>query len=321
MGSRAIIPKSRMARDRERNMPSKDLYRDLVENMHDGIYFVDRERLITYWNKGAERITGYSAAEVVGKSCADNILVHVDPSGRQLCKGSCPLVAAMADGAPHEAEVYLHHKQGHRLPVWVRTSPLPTADGRFTGAVEIFTEISSRQALQEQVEELKKLALVDELTGLPNRRHLEAQLHSRLEELRRSGAGFGLLFMDIDHFKQFNDRYGHDIGDQVLTIVASTLSLSVRPFDTMCRWGGEEFAGIFPHTDVATLQGIAERLRVLVAHSRVSTGIGVLTVTVSIGGTLARPEDSAAALVKRADTLMYASKANGRNQVTLEEAG
>ncbi|HSO59854.1 MAG TPA: sensor domain-containing diguanylate cyclase [Desulfobacterales bacterium] len=298
-------------------MPSNDLYRDIVENMHDGVYFVDRERRITYWNKGAERITGYAAAEVVGKSCADNILVHVDAIGRQLCKGSCPLVAAMADGAPHEAEVYLHHKQGHRLPVWVRTSPLPAADGSFAGAVEIFTEIRSRQALQEQVEELKKLALVDTLTGLRNRRHLETQLHARLEELRRSGIGFGLLFLDIDHFKQFNDRHGHDVGDQVLTIVANTLSLSVRPFDIMCRWGGEEFAGIFPHTDAATLEAIAERLRILVAHSRVNTGSAMLTVTVSIGGCLAKVEDSAASLVKRADTLMYASKADGRNRVTI----
>ena len=102
--------------------PSEDLYRTIVENMHDGLYFVDRERRITYWNRGAERITGYSAAEVVGTSCADNILVHVDALGRQLCQGSCPLIAAMADGAAHEAEVFLHHKQGHRLPVWVRTS-------------------------------------------------------------------------------------------------------------------------------------------------------------------------------------------------------
>jgi diguanylate cyclase (GGDEF)-like protein/PAS domain S-box-containing protein len=302
-------------------MPSEELYRDIVENMSDGIYFVDRERRITYWNKGAERITGYSAAEVVGKSCADNILVHVDAIGRQLCQGSCPLIASMDDGAAHEAEVYLHHKLGHRLPVWVRTSPLRAADGGFAGAVEVFTEVSSRQALQEQVEELKKLALVDALTGLPNRRHLEAQLHSRLEELRRSGVGFGLLFMDIDHFKQFNDRYGHDVGDQVLAVVASTLSLSVRPFDVVCRWGGEEFAGIFPHTDTPTLQGIAERLRILAAHSQIVTGSGVVTLTVSIGGTLARPEDSSAALVKRADTLMYASKTQGRNRVTVEGAG
>ncbi|MCU0559186.1 MAG: sensor domain-containing diguanylate cyclase [Desulfobacterales bacterium] len=299
-------------------MPSADLYRDLVENMHDGVYFVDRDRRITYWNKGAERITGYAAAEVVGKSCADNILVHVDAIGRQLCHGSCPLVASMADGAPHEAEVYLHHKQGHRLPVWVRTSPLLDDHGGFAGAVEMFTDISPRQELAQQVEELKKLALVDALTGLPNRRHLEAQLHSRLEELRRSGAGFGLLFVDVDHFKQVNDRYGHDTGDQVLKTVANTFSHSVRPFDVVGRWGGEEFAGLFPHTDRQTLRGLAERLRVLVAHSQVGAGSVELGVTVSIGGSVAKPEDSAAALLKRADTLMYASKANGRNRVTID---
>jgi diguanylate cyclase (GGDEF)-like protein len=93
----------------------------------------------------------------------------------------------------------------------------------------------------------------------------------------------------------------------------------VRPFDVVCRWGGEEFVGVFPHADAATLQGIAERLRILVAHSRVNTRIGVPTVTVSIGGTLAEPGDSAASLVKRADTLTYASKTDGRNRVTVVE--
>ena len=87
----------------------------------------------------------------------------------------------------------------------------------------------------------------------------------------------------------------------------------------MCRWGGEEFAGIFAHTDVATLLGLAERLRILVAHSRASTGSGALTVTVSSGGALAKAEDPVAALVKRADTLMNASKTNGRNRVTVAE--
>jgi diguanylate cyclase (GGDEF)-like protein/PAS domain S-box-containing protein len=299
------------------DMKARDIYRDIVENMHDGLYFVDRKRRITYWNKGAERITGYAADEVVGSSCADNILMHVDADGQSICRGSCPLLATIGDGQPRENEVYLHHKQGHRLPVWVRTAALYDADGEISGAVEVFTDIGSRRALQNQVEELKKLALMDALTGLPNRRHLESQLHSRLEELRRSGVGFGLLFMDIDHFKQFNDRYGHDIGDQVLTIVANTLSLSVRPFDSVCRWGGEEFAGVFPHTDPAALHRIAERLRVLVAHSRANTGIGVLTVTVSIGGTVARADDSAESLLKRADTFMYDSKASGRNRVTV----
>jgi diguanylate cyclase (GGDEF)-like protein/PAS domain S-box-containing protein len=298
-------------------MPTEDFFRNIVENMHDGVYFVDRRRRITFWNKGAERITGYCAAEVVGKSCADNILVHVDSLGRQLCQSSCPLVAAMGDGTPQEAEVFLHHKQGHRLPVWVRISPLRGEDGSFIGAVELFTDISTRHVVQEQVEELKKLALIDSLTGLPNRRHFEAQLHSRLEEWRRNRLVFGLLFIDIDHFKQFNDRYGHDVGDQVLAVIGNTLALAIRPFDVLCRWGGEEFAGIFPHADLAALDGIGHRLRTLVAHSKVSTGSAELFVTVSIGGTISAPEDSVASILKRADTLMYASKTSGRNQVTI----
>jgi diguanylate cyclase (GGDEF)-like protein/PAS domain S-box-containing protein len=299
-------------------MPSDALFRDILENMHDGVYFVDRRRRITYWNKGAERITGYAAGEVVGSACSENILIHVDALGRELCQGSCPLIAAMADGEPHQAEVFLHHKQGHRLPVWVRTSPLRDEKGEFTGAVELFTDMTSRQALQAQLEELKKLALLDALTGLPNRRHMENQLHARMEELRRSRLGFGLLFIDIDHFKRLNDRYGHDLGDRVLAVVARTLSLSVRPFDMVGRWGGEEFVGILPHTGLQTLRGIAERLRILVVHSRIAANEDALAVTVSVGGTLARPEDSAETLLKRADLLMYASKENGRNRVTVE---
>src|SRR5512138_2216566 len=138
-------------------MQSDHLYRTIVENMQDGVYFVDQDRRITYWNRAAERITGYTAAEVVGRGCADNFLVHVDATGRQLCDGSCPLVDSMQDGRAHEAEVYLHHKQGHRLPVWVRTAPILGSDGRFIGAVETFTDISGRLALQEQIEMLRKL--------------------------------------------------------------------------------------------------------------------------------------------------------------------
>jgi diguanylate cyclase (GGDEF)-like protein len=224
----------------------------------------------------------------------------------------------MADGASHEAEVYLHHKQGHRLPVWVRTTPLLDAEGGFAGAVEMFTEISSRLALSQQVEELKKLALIDPLTGLSNRRHMEAQLHSRLEELRRSGIGFGLLFIDIDHFKQVNDRHGHDAGDKVLTTVANTLSHSVRPFDLVGRWGGEEFVGVFPHTQAPDLRRIADRLRVLVAHSPANTDAGPLAVTVSIGGAVAAIDEPPAALLKRVDNLMYQGKMSGRNRITVE---
>jgi diguanylate cyclase (GGDEF)-like protein len=137
--------------------------------------------------------------------------------------------------------------------------------------------------------------------------------------MTRYGLRFGLLIIDVDHFKQFNDQYGHDTGDLVLQSVANTLLCCIRPFDAICRWGGEEFSGIFPNIDLTTLEEIAERLKMLVQHSEVQTDDGLLSVTVSIGGTMAKDNDTTASLVKRADALMYVSKKEGRNRVTVDK--
>src|SRR5512146_1588532 len=100
----------------------KDFYKDIIDNLYDGIYFVDRDRVITYWNKGAERITGYSSTQTIGRSCRDNLLNHVTASGIQLCQNHCPLAAVMEDGKEREVEVFLHHANGHRLPVAIRAA-------------------------------------------------------------------------------------------------------------------------------------------------------------------------------------------------------
>jgi len=100
----------------------KDFYESIIENLYEGLYFVDRNRVIKYWNKAAEQISGYTANEVVGKSCSDNILNHVDSKGNNLCTGMCPLAATITDGKPREDEVYMHHKNGHRIPFSVRVS-------------------------------------------------------------------------------------------------------------------------------------------------------------------------------------------------------
>ena len=114
-------------------------YQDLLDQVSDGVYFVTLDRRITYWNGGAERITGYSADEVQGHSCAEGILRHVNGAGRQLCVQGCPLRAVMKDGKPREAHVYLHHKDGQRIPVTVRGQALRDADGEIVGSVEVFS--------------------------------------------------------------------------------------------------------------------------------------------------------------------------------------
>lgn len=160
-------------------------YARILDNLHDGLYFVDTNRRITYWNNGAERITGFLAAEVVGRSCADNILTHVDGEGNSLCFGCCPLAASITDGRMREAEVYLHHKDGHRVPVFVRVSALCDSGGKVLGGLELFTDMSAILVHSARVQELEKLAMLDTLTRLANRNYLEREFRARFEKLKR----------------------------------------------------------------------------------------------------------------------------------------
>lgn len=293
-------------------------YPDLLDKMPDAIYFVDTARNITYWNKAAEKVTGYREKDVLGKSCADNILVHVDDRGESLCLGKCPLAATMADGVSREAEVYLHHKNGHRVPVLVRISPLRDVQGNIIGGAELFTDNSSKEAMLLRIKELEELAMIDTLTRLANRRYIESELEVRVQEKRRYNLPFGLLFMDIDHFKRFNDDYGHDIGDRALIAVANTLRSLARPYDLIGRWGGEEFIAIVRNVDMALLTTIGERLRSLVEMTYIDVDGKNIGITLSVGAAIARDDDTPVSILKRSDMLMYLSKENGRNCLTAE---
>ena len=290
---------------------------DVLENLHDGLYFTDTHRVITFWNHAAERITGYTAAEVLGRSCAANILVHVDTDGRSLCGGLCPLAMAMADSVGREAEVFLRHKDGHRVPVLVRTGPLKDRQGQVVGGIELFTDLSNILANNSRVRELEQLALLDNLTQLANRTYLLREIEARFEEMRRYGIPFGLLFMDIDFFKRFNDTYGHDVGDAVLKLVANTFVANSRAFDVYGRWGGEEFVGVIRSIDAEDLAALGNRMRVLVNQSFLMHDEARLGVSISLGATVAHPDDTAESLIKRADQLLYQSKKEGRNRLTL----
>lgn len=295
--------------------PNFDLV-EVLEHLHDGLYITDKERRITFWNKAAEAITGYTAEEVMGRSCADNILVHVDAEGRSLCHGRCPLAASIKDEQPRSAEVFLRHKDGHRVPISARTNALRDVDGFIKGGVELFSDISVKEALAEKVEALKTLALVDDLTQIANRRRLEAEIEGAINLFKRSQISCGLLFLDVDHFKRFNDDYGHDVGDIALKAMARTLSRSTRSYDIVGRWGGEEFVILLKNADLKTLKTLADRVCALIRTTLVKAPAGDLQITASIGGTIVRAEDTPDSLIKRADMLMYQSKVSGRDRVT-----
>ena len=223
----------------------------------------------------------------------------------------------MDDKQLHEDTVYMHHKDGHRIPVHVRTSPIIDENNNVIGGIEIFTDVSKQEGNLLHLKELEKLALLDALTSLANRRYLEQEITNRLSEMERFNVSFGILFMDLDFFKSINDVYGHEAGDDVLRYVAKNFIANSRPFDLYGRWGGEEFVAIIRNVDENQLMGIAERVRKLIQESYITREEETIIVTISVGATLAKVDDSLEDLIRRADEKMYRSKNEGRNRVTL----
>ncbi len=297
---------------------SADFYRDLLDSISDGVYFLDGDRRITFWNKGAEALTGYRSDEVIGCFCREDVLEHTDEKGNRLCDVDlCPSVKALTDGEAREEILFLKHKKGYRVPVLTKIFPMRGAPEGVKGVVVTFSNASHILEYIQIISELRKLSLMDPLTGIGNRRFAEMNLHLRLEELERYGWSFGVLFVDLDDFKVVNDLYGHEAGDQLLKVVATTLRNSLRVFDTVSRWGGEEFLILVVNVDLERLSRIAEKLRLLVEQSGIRIDGRRVGTTVSIGGTLAREKDTVQELVVRADANMYRAKLEGKNRVVV----
>ncbi|MEM9187996.1 MAG: diguanylate cyclase [Myxococcota bacterium] len=172
--------------------------------------------------------------------------------------------------------------------------------------------------LKQINDDLARLAITDPLTGLPNKRGLEHTLHRDLAQVERENGELSLLVLDIDHFKKFNDTWGHKTGDDVLTAVGRTLREYVRAGDLAARYGGEEFVVVLPRTNEADAEVVADRIRAAIEAMEVPGPKGPLKVTTSIGSATVRGANLTSAadtLFKRADTALYEAKSAGRNCV------
>ena len=288
---------------------------NIIPYLYEGVYVVDQTRKIIFWNEGSERITGYSQAEITNSFCHNNILQHVDDSGKQLCLDGCPLHKTLQDGLIREARVFLKHKDGYRIPVMVKTIPIYDSEQKIVAAIEVFTDERFQKQIYHENIELKDKLRIDPLTQVANRHFFDFQITKRLEEAKLFSNTFGILMMDIDHFKNVNDTYGHLVGDEILKIVAYTLSSNVAKTDLVSRWGGEEFIAIVDVLNNDDLMKIAERLRLLVAASGYQFDEEkTIQVTISIGGTLVTKTDTIKTAIARADKNLYYAKQNGRNQ-------
>lgn len=195
----------------------------------------------------------------------------------------------------------------------LRVTELRNARGDRIGAVVSHQDVTSRRLLEER---LKQLAETDELTGLPNRRRFLRSASEALQKVKKFQAQFSVIVLDLDHFKQVNDNYGHEAGDETLRQLADQMSRMLRQGDTLARFGGEEFVILLPDTDEWGAVLLAERLRTRIECYSVETRTASVHATASFGVTqlLARDVDMRTALA-RADTALYEAKEDGRNRV------
>lgn len=293
-------------------MKNLEHYKIVFESFHEAIYVVDKDRQILYFNPVASKISGFSQDETVGFFCYDNILNHVDETGKNLCFAGCPLTQAIKDNEVADNMVFLHHKDGHRVKVHVRAIPV-LEDGKPVGAIEVFTDETERNLMQDEIELLKEMNLIDPLTGLYHRRFLTDRLKDYLSV--HGSSNLGILFLDIDNFKHVNDTFGHAIGDEVLKTVSHTILYQLKQKDIVIRYGGEEIVVILLDVTQEDMLSVAESLRVLIYESHLRQDSFDEKISVSIGASLKKDEESIEECIHRADQAMYQAKRSGKNQV------
>lgn len=296
-----------------------EVFYQLAEKLPYGLYILSPDRTILFWNDEAERITGYTREEMVGRKCEATNLHHLDEKGTPLCQTYCPLLQCMDEEKTKTKKLIFTHKNGFRVVISAHFIPLTDDQGRITMVAEVFEELSLLDRDTSLVQNLYSLAYHDPLTHLPNRGLLEATLRMRFSEFHRLRQSFAVLFADIDYFHKFNEQYGHLAGDSMLKVIAESMKQSSRKTDTIGRWGGEEFLGIFLIKDKKDTMVIANRLQKTVNQAFIPYDSEKLHITMSIGITAVQEKDTIVSIISRADHYMYRAKNMGRNTIISDE--
>ncbi|BAN36086.1 hypothetical protein SCD_n02278 [Sulfuricella denitrificans skB26] len=290
---------------------SKNQLREITSTLGEGVYVLDKEGCVTFVNPEAERLLGWSKAELLGRK-GHETFHYKRTDGAPIPTQDCPVLQTILTGKTYRAlNDNLVRKDGSIIPVSIVSSPI-IRNGELTGSVAAFQDITLRLKAEEKI---RQLAFYDTLTDLPNRRLLLDRLNQALSHAERHQRSLAIMFMDIDHFKNINDTLGHDVGDELLKVVAARLNTCVRSEDTIARQGGDEFVIVlseisYPQNAATVAEKIIGTLRLPIfiqGHElKITCSIGIAVYPIQ--GT-----DDAVELMKKADIAMYAVKASGRN--------
>ncbi len=290
----------------------------LLDNLFEGIRIIDAEKRIIYWNRALEDLTGYSRETVLGKSCVEGMGTCFDEAGKSLCEDFCVFSKPLStDEIRTIDKTYILHQDGYRKPVAVRIVPIDDDAGKTMGTIEIINDLSQAVFTKQLINNLRRLAMFDTETDLPNRRYFEHALNAKLAETARYGLVCGVLFIRIDHFDKLARDCG-DSGDQIIRLTAGMLSNALRPFDVLCRWRGEFFVILVSNVLKQQLFLVGDRLREIFHQSTLTIASRDFKFTVSIGGAVSNANDTCNTMLFRAAKNMFHVRKYGGNGVLIE---
>jgi len=269
----------------------------------DGVYFVNSERKITYWNKAAEEISGYKAEEIIGKCCQSNILDHIDCDGRSLCDSGCPLFATILDGRQRRDEVFLRHKDGYRVLIHVNIFPI-IEGGRNIGAVEIFTPRMSTRHDYCRAQIQPAVTFDSRSNSDSSNEEAESYIAFKLQELRRSQNNFCVIFFDIENLEVVYEKYGSEVARNLQESVYKSIYFNIRPTDHFSYWENKGFIGVFEVNKEYEATLLADKVRYLVEGTDIPQKMGNFSISTSIGVTMANEHDTITSVVDRAHKVM-----------------
>jgi diguanylate cyclase (GGDEF)-like protein/PAS domain S-box-containing protein len=318
------------------NAGSSDLVHSLAVRLMQHLivptFVLDAERRVTIWNHACERLTGIPATEMVGTN--DHWRAFYNEPRH------CLADVVALDQYDKLAELYAAHTspgefglglraenwcvmpiKGERRYLAVDAGPIFDDHGKLIAVVETLRDMTDQKRAEMT---LQNLATKDSLTGLANRRSLDEKLQLEWKCNQRCKSSLAFILADVDHFKNYNDHYGHQKGDDCLRAVAGAIGATVfRPADMTARYGGEEFAVVMPNTDLAGAKAVAERIReaivnLALAHCASPTAPHV-TLSMGVSVTVPDAGSSVESLIAAADAALYQAKHAGRNRVGLAE--
>jgi len=301
------------------DMISPAIFEQLFDALYDGIYFVDRERKILYWNRGAEMLTGFMRDEVLGRYCSSGILDHVDRNGCRMCEGKCPMVQALETGQSQFSRVFFRHKDQRRVAVTFQAKPIKNERDEIIGAMGILRDASAIVALEDAYNKLRELSEKDALTGVANRRQLNKTIKDQLSLLKRTGIGFSVILLEIDNYQQIIDSQGRTAGDKTLIHFAQLFQRQCRSIDIIGRFGRSRFLIILRHQKLDEAVQMAERMRIAVSASAPENFLP-RGLSASFGVIEATSDDTTGSLLKRAGHALNAVRIKGGNRVESLEA-